>query len=174
MPLLLLLAIPAVAFLILIEAIANHLGIGPWQAFFLICLGSFCLFLLGMLAGYLTTNLALEGGNDMFRNSASEQPKPLAPHERPPGWLGFKHRGMRFEFQRVRVGNGVRAYILSHPSYGMRDTNGHDTHRHYDYSRKLYYVCTKWDPETYEESKEWALVWCRYTEHYIRTGKTLT
>jgi hypothetical protein len=179
----LIIIIPIAAFFVFLEAMSNYLDIGMWQAFFLMVAGSFGLFLLAMLVGYWTADQSTQGGPEMFgwfRGNASEnytpspQPKPLQPHERPPGWIGFRHKGMCFEFQRVKVGNEVRAYILSHPSYGSRSLGGHDTHRWYDSTYKLHYVCTGWPPETFEEAKEWARVWCRYTEHYIRTGKALT
>lgn len=99
--------------------------------------------------------------------------EPLVPQNRPKGWVGFKHKGMKFEFQRIRVGNDMRSYILSHPSYGSLNAGSHETHRNFDSQRQLYYVCTGWPPETAHEAREWARAWCRYTEHYIRTGEVL-
>ena len=91
---------------------------------------------------------------------------------KPQGWLGLTHQGMFFEFQIVRMNqNEVRAYLLSHPSYGFRSKSLHDTHRLPDGNR--FYVCPGEIPKTGGEAKQFAKYWCIYTEHYIRTGEKL-
>lgn len=142
-----------------------------------------CLYLVSKMLGALYRAVFVRRHRPAVRNENirtavppnPQRPAPSRPHgARPSGWIGFKHQGMEFEFQIVRVGQEVRSYILAHPDYGGRDTGPHETHRLYDSERQRHYVCTGWPPETFEEVKEWTRVWCRYTEHYIRTGQPVT
>jgi hypothetical protein len=74
----------------------------------------------------------------------------------------------RFSFERQSDGTW-RAYILSQPSYGGRDTGAHPTHRLSDGGRK--YVC--WDRalRSAEEAQSVAAKWADATQKYIATGQ---
>lgn len=156
-------------------------------SFLLIYGGAVCLYLVSKLLGTLyrfffarqhrptvrTENIRPAAPPNRPRSVRRPAPKRTG-SARPPGWIGFKRNGLKFEFQMVRVGSEVRSYILAHPRYASRSTGPHETHRLFDTDRQRHYVCTGWPPETFEEAKEWTRVWCRYTEHYIRTGQSLT
>jgi len=66
---------------------------------------------------------------------------------------------------------GYRAYIISMPSYGSRDSDSQLTHRSFDGQR--YFVC--WNRELYseEELKKVVALWSDLTQVYIRTGRTI-
>ncbi len=72
-----------------------------------------------------------------------------------------------FSFEKQADG-GYRAYIVSMPSYGSRDTSVHITHRHVDGSR--YYVCRQPSPKSEQDIMAVAAMWAKYTDRYIRTG----
>ena len=75
-----------------------------------------------------------------------------------------------FSFEQLSNGEW-RAYIVSMPSYGSLNTDGHITHRYSDGDRK--YVC--WDTPLYSENdvRKIAAAWADLTQFYIRTGVTI-
>ena len=79
---------------------------------------------------------------------------------------------MSFTFMYVRIGSYWRAYILSSPSYGCRSTLLTDTHRYYDDSRNLYYVCWTVNLLRLEDMIEVSQLWARETVRYIGYGES--
>ena len=75
-----------------------------------------------------------------------------------------------FSFERQADGSW-RAYIVSMPSYGLRETSLSVTHRLTDGGR--YYVC--WNQPLWSETdvRKVAALWADLTQVYIRTGKTI-
>lgn len=65
----------------------------------------------------------------------------------------------------------LKAFILSMPSYGSRDTGLHATHRLTDGGR--YYIC--WNSKLYNEGDLRSVIalWSDATQTYIRTGETI-
>jgi hypothetical protein len=82
-----------------------------------------------------------------------------------------KGRRMTFQFKYSYVALSWRAYIISSPSYGNRPTDLHYTHRHYDNSKNLYYVCWTVKLSRLSEIEEVSRVWARETAKYIETGE---
>ncbi|MDR0580860.1 MAG: hypothetical protein LBG04_01960 [Holosporaceae bacterium] len=66
---------------------------------------------------------------------------------------------------------GWRAYILGSPGYGQRSTDAHSTHRIYDSTLNLHYIC--WDRKVTckSECKKVAALWSDKTIEYIRSGR---
>jgi proteasome lid subunit RPN8/RPN11 len=74
-----------------------------------------------------------------------------------------------YEFSFVRRWNGEwRAYIISQPSYGGRDTSLVKTHRYSHGSRK--YVCWTQSLYTQEDLEKVVALWADKTQDYIRYG----
>ncbi len=73
-----------------------------------------------------------------------------------------------FSFEKQADGS-YRAYIISQPPYGNRDSNSLLTHRLADGTRN--YVC--WDKPllSREEAKKIAAGWAKRTDRYILTGQ---
>jgi hypothetical protein len=77
-----------------------------------------------------------------------------------------------FSWRFVRLQNSeVIAYILEAPSYVNRPADGHSTHRYYDESRQLYYICYEPMPTTYGDMVAVAKEWAELTERYIHYGE---
>lgn len=93
--------------------------------------------------------------------------------ERPPGWLGLKHGDYKYEFQILKTKGEIRIYILAAPSYAKRKVTAHLTHRYFDSICKNHYVCCGSAPKNFNDAKEFARLWCRYTTLYVETGKDL-
>jgi len=75
-----------------------------------------------------------------------------------------------FSFERQPNGEW-RAYIVSMPSYGRRNTSLHVTHRLRDNGR--YYVCWSEPLRSLEDAKKVAALWADLTQEYIKTGRTI-
>jgi hypothetical protein len=74
-----------------------------------------------------------------------------------------------YEFSFERKWNGEwRAYIVSQPSYGGRDTSLHKTHRLPDGNRK--YVCWTKKLWTEDDLRKVVALWSDCTQRYIRYG----
>lgn len=73
-----------------------------------------------------------------------------------------------FSFEKQSDGTW-RAYIVSQPSYGSRNTSAHATHRLTSGGR--HYVC--WTRPLYseEDARQVAAKWADCTQTYIRTGR---
>lgn len=173
-----------------IELFSHHFGLtGGWEAFFLLIATSGAIWVVSYIVGFIVGWVIKRFSSSQIQPSTSAQhthraqrsiggyvvpgDAPIRPGlHRPPGWLGLKWKGLHFEFQILKTPCGeVRAYILSCPSYGSRSKDLHSTHRLED-DRGNPHICPGWMPENFEEAKAWAAVWCKYTENYIRTGKT--
>lgn len=72
-----------------------------------------------------------------------------------------------FSFEQEADGEW-RAYILSQPGYGPRDTGAHPTHRLRSGGR--YYVCWDHPLRSEREARQVAALWADKTQEYIRTG----
>ncbi len=78
--------------------------------------------------------------------------------------------GNAYEFSFEKQADGsYRAYIVVQPSYGIRDTSLHATHRLTDRSR--HYVCREPQPKNYESAKQTAAKWATLSDRYIITGQ---
>ena len=73
-----------------------------------------------------------------------------------------------FSFKRQSDGS-YRAYIVSQPSYGSRDTSLYATHRLMDRGR--YYVCWEPPPRNEADVRQVAALWADNTQDYIKTGR---
>lgn len=73
-----------------------------------------------------------------------------------------------FSFEK-QADDSYRAYIVTMPSYGNRDTSLQATHRLSD--RDRYYVCRKPQPKSYEAAKKIAAKWATTSDRYILTGE---
>ena len=78
---------------------------------------------------------------------------------------------MEFVFRYIYVDSSWRAYIVSGPSYGYRSTDMHYTHRYYDASRNMHYVCWTRPLTRFADVIEISKVWARETTKYIATGE---
>lgn len=67
--------------------------------------------------------------------------------------------------------SGWRAYILSNIDYGSRNSSMSTTHRLYDDTLSLYYVCWDCGIRTKNECKTVAALWSDHTINYILTGR---
>lgn len=76
-----------------------------------------------------------------------------------------------FSFERQSDGSW-RAYIVSMPSYGWRDTSLHITHRLRD-SDDRYYVCWSQPLRSEADARKVAALWADLTQEYIKTGRTI-
>ncbi len=89
-----------------------------------------------------------------------------------PGVIYYRTKDGRadygFSIERQPDGS-YRAYIVSHPSYGRRDTSLHVTHRLQDGSR--YYVCWTNRLETEQQARQVAALWADATQEYIKHGR---
>jgi len=74
----------------------------------------------------------------------------------------------KFSFEQQRDGTW-RVYIEDQPSYGIRDTGAHPTHRLSDGERK--YICWTLPLPTEQAARQVAAMWADATQEYIRTGK---
>jgi hypothetical protein len=81
---------------------------------------------------------------------------------------GLSDYGFSFESQ---SDGSWRAYIVSMPSYGHRDTSLHVTHRLRDLDGR-YYVCWSQPLYSLEDIKKVAALWADLTQEYIKTGRT--
>jgi hypothetical protein len=90
-----------------------------------------------------------------------------------PGILYYRTRDGRadYVFQIEWVDGGHRAYIVSMPSYGNRDTSLHTTHRLISGGR--HYVCWSQPLATIDEAKTVIALWSDFTQEYIRSGRTI-
>ncbi|MEO1798547.1 MAG: hypothetical protein AAFR53_16310 [Pseudomonadota bacterium] len=147
------------------------------EAFGVVLLGSFGVFIIAAVGGYHEDQLPRLRGQvpppyDYPPDTGNFIPEvgPDQLEHRPLGWIGLKHGGHLYEFQAVRVGDEVRAYVLAHPDFGNLATDPHSTHLLTDANGNRY-VCPGWKPETREEAKAWAAAWCKYTTHYVATGR---
>ncbi len=73
-----------------------------------------------------------------------------------------------FSIERQSDGN-FRAYIVSQPGYGSRDTCLHATHRLIDGDR--YYVCWAGTLATEAQARQVAALWADCTQKYIQRGR---
>lgn len=80
---------------------------------------------------------------------------------------GLADYGFSFEQQ---SGGAWRAYIVSQPAYGTRDTSLIKTHRMHD---GRYYVCWTPEPRTLEDLKKVVRLWADRTQRYIRFGTSI-
>ncbi|MEO1151118.1 MAG: hypothetical protein AAFW83_09040 [Pseudomonadota bacterium] len=93
---------------------------------------------------------------------------------RPPCWIGLKHGKYLYEFQVLKTEGEIRIYILAAPSYGKHKITAHLTHRWFDDVCRIHYVCCGGrSPTDFDDAKEFARLWCRYTTHYVETGQDL-
>jgi hypothetical protein len=76
-----------------------------------------------------------------------------------------------FSFERQRDGNW-RAYIVSQPNYGYRNTSATATHRLTDGGGRRY-VCWAGPLRSEADARKVAALWADLTQEYIRTGATL-
>ena len=81
-----------------------------------------------------------------------------------------KGRRMEFVFRYLYVDSSWRAYIISSPSYDYRSTAGEYTHRYYDESRKLFFVCWTRDLAKFDDIVTVSKMWANGTAKYIDTG----
>ena len=86
--------------------------------------------------------------------------------------LGTYGRQDVYVFNYEKVGSSWRAYIMNSPSYGSRASGAHATHRHYDSSRNLHYICFTPAPTRLEDITQVSKTWAKCTTSYIDTGKT--
>ncbi len=76
-----------------------------------------------------------------------------------------------YAFSIERHGNNTyRAYIVSQPSYGSRDTGPHETHRLTD-SAGRQYVCWTRPLRSEADARGVAAAWADASQEYIRTGQ---
>jgi hypothetical protein len=78
---------------------------------------------------------------------------------------------MEFNFKYLYVNSSWRADIVSSPGYGFRSADGHSTHRYYDSSRNMHFVCWTRPLSKFSEIVEVSQLWARETAKYIETGK---
>ena len=80
---------------------------------------------------------------------------------------------MRFKFRYIydTSASSWRAYIVKSPDYGYKATDLHATHRYYDESRRMYYICWTQPLSKYADIVEISEVWARETAKYIETGE---
>lgn len=78
--------------------------------------------------------------------------------------------GAYFKFEFVKVGSIYRAYVLTGMNYGSRATDAHSTHRYFDSSRNLHYICFSPDPQTLRDAYNVASGWAEHTKRYIERG----
>jgi len=78
---------------------------------------------------------------------------------------------MTFVFKYKYVDSSWRAYIVTCPGYGSRSTNLGDTHRYYDNSRNLFYVCWTVRLTNLEQITEVSRMWATATARYIDIGE---
>jgi len=84
-----------------------------------------------------------------------------------------RHSANYYHFEIVKQRSGIyRIYIVQQPSYNGRSTGDHDTHRIYDSSRSLNYICVKSDkqPTSVSDATTWLIMWAEGTDHYIKHG----
>jgi hypothetical protein len=67
--------------------------------------------------------------------------------------------------------NGWRAYIMSNINYGGRASDAHSTHRLYDSTLSLHYVCWDRPIPTKAECKAVISQWSDLTIRYINEGR---
>lgn len=67
--------------------------------------------------------------------------------------------------------NGWRAYIMSNINYGGRASDAHSTHRLFDSSLNLHYICWDCSIPTKAECKAVAGQWSDLTTRYINEGR---
>lgn len=78
-----------------------------------------------------------------------------------------------FKFRFYQVGDYYEIDILAMPSYGIRDSGPHITHR-LTSGRGGYKICFG-DPTvvtTLSAAKQWAAMWSEHTMNYIRHGRS--
>jgi hypothetical protein len=80
-------------------------------------------------------------------------------------------RRMEFVFRYVYVGESWRAYIVSSPGYGYWSADPHATHRYYDSSRNMHFVCWTHRLLKFADAVEVSQLWARETAKYIETGR---
>ena len=83
-----------------------------------------------------------------------------------------------YKFSIERQSDGTyRAYILYQPSYGLRDTGLHATHRLSAESGRIdgarYRVCWLPEPRSEDDLKKVISYWADLTQVYIRTGRSI-
>jgi hypothetical protein len=77
-----------------------------------------------------------------------------------------------FSFERQRSGEW-RAYIVSQPSYGVRSTDSHSTHRLTDRRDGRRYVCLTRPPQSRGDLEKVVAAWCDRTQDYIKHGTAI-
>jgi len=91
------------------------------------------------------------------------------------GRFDYTSRDLNFDFSFdiKEVGDEVRIYIVSQPSYGARSQDLHTTHRIWDRDRHMHYVCVDQDlePGNVPDALSWMIYWAENTAEYIRSGR---
>jgi len=76
-----------------------------------------------------------------------------------------------FRFKYIYKGNSWRAYILNNMDYGGRNSDAHSTHRLYDGSLNMHYVCWDRDVKHLDTMTSISKMWADATMAYVSTGK---
>ena len=80
-------------------------------------------------------------------------------------------RGRTYEFELKRLSDGsIRPYIVRQPSYGLRDSSCHATHRLHDNATRRPYICWTNKLTSEQEAAKVAAGWAARTDVYIDTG----
>ena len=114
-----------------------------------------------------------EGGTQMNRITPTTFIGADTAYDTMPYTTVYKGCSNDFLFKYEKVGSEWRAYILSSPSYGRRPDGYHETHRHKDMNKNLYFIC--WEPSDgvwprLDQMIAVSKMWADATAKYIHDG----
>lgn len=79
-----------------------------------------------------------------------------------------------YKFRYVDIGGKFEIDILQQPTYSLRDSSQHITHRlHSDRGGMKICISTGFEPGTLEKAKKISVEWAELTNTFIKTGKTI-